>query len=70
MMRYEGLNDVCVRSPVSLVFGIPTQDHPCVNVPPLCRLGLNEAVWVGYPVLVIMSFSRHGHSFWMNLRWD
>lgn len=57
MMRYVRLYDVCVWSPVSLVFGIPTQDHPCVNVSPLCRLVLNETVWVGYPVLVIMSFS-------------
>lgn len=54
----------CMWSPLSLVFCILSQNHP------LCLLGLNEAVWVGYPVLVVIYFLRHGHSFWINPRLD
>lgn len=45
LIRYVWLSDVCLLSSVSLVFGIPTQNHLRVNVCPLCRLPLNKAVW-------------------------
>ena len=48
---------ICKWSPLSLAFGILSGNRP------LCGLGLNEALWVGYPDSLVISFSRHGHSF-------
>lgn len=61
MIRSVPLGDVCIVSRPAIWY-INPQNHPRVSVSSLCRLRLNEAVLVRYPVLVIISFSRHGHT--------